>query len=137
MLVRAAEDAQEVTEALALRERVFCGEQGVELAAEQDGRDPEALHVVAFGDGTLVGTCRVLLDGEVARLGRMAVEPDLRNRGIGAAVLEEAERRARESGARAMRLHAQVAAEDARSAAQQAQDAYAVERALVALRNLA
>ena len=111
MLVRAAEDAQEVTEALALRERVFCGEQGVDFAAEQDGRDPEALHVVAFGDGALVGTCRVLLDGDVARLGRMAVAPELRRQGVGAAVLDEAERQAREAGAATMRLHAQAAAE--------------------------
>jgi predicted GNAT family N-acyltransferase len=111
VLVRAAEDAQEVTEALALRERVFCGEQGVDFGAERDGRDPEALHVVAFGEGALVGTCRVLLDGDVARLGRMAVEPGLRGHGIGAAVLDEAERQARAAGARSMRLHAQAAAE--------------------------
>ena len=111
MVVRTARDEAEVAAALDLRERVFCGEQGVELAAERDGRDDEALHVVALEDGHVVGTCRVLVDGEVARLGRMAVEPGLRGRGLGAAVLAEAEASARAAGGRRMRLHAQLAAE--------------------------
>lgn len=96
---------------MTLRERVFCGEQGVSLDAERDGRDEEALHVVAVEGGTVVGTCRLLLDGEIARLGRMAVERDLRGRGIGGEVLRAAEDAARAAGARTMRLHAQRAAE--------------------------
>jgi hypothetical protein len=40
--VRAARDEAEVEAALALREDVFCGEQGVSLADERDGRDAEA-----------------------------------------------------------------------------------------------
>ena len=91
-----------------LRERVFCGEQGVSLEAERDGRDPEALHVVAFADGRLLGTCRVLLEGDDARLGRMAVAPDVRGRGVGSAVLHAAEQLARDAGARRMTLHAQT-----------------------------
>ena len=108
--VRPAADAAEVEAALDLRYRVFCGEQGVTLAADQDGLDPEALHVVAFEDGRLVGTCRVVFDNGVARLGRMAVEPDLRGRGVGAAVLEVAEQESRAAGAHRIRLHAQTAA---------------------------
>ena len=94
--------------ALDLRERVFCGEQGVRLAAERDGRDADALHVVAVEDGTVLGTCRLVFDGDLARFGRRAVEARARGRGIGAALLAEAERHARERGARLMRLHAQT-----------------------------
>jgi predicted GNAT family N-acyltransferase len=108
--VRPARGPDEVEAALELRYRVFCEEQGVTLAADQDGRDPEALHIVAFDDGRLAGTCRVLFDDGLARLGRMAVEPDLRGRGIGAAVLDEAERTSRQAGAERIRLHAQTAA---------------------------
>jgi predicted GNAT family N-acyltransferase len=108
MVVRAAGDPHEVAAALELRKRVFCGEQGVSLEAERDGRDREALHVVALAKDGVLGTCRVLVDGEVARLGRMAVAPDLRGRGIGTAVLREAEELARDAGARWMMLHAQV-----------------------------
>lgn len=107
--VRPAEPA-EIAAALALRHRVFCDEQGVTLAAEQDGRDPDALHVVALDGARLVGTCRLLFDDGVARLGRMAVEPGLRGRGVGAALLEHAEAEARAAGAHKIRLHAQTTA---------------------------
>ena len=108
MEIRPARDAGEVEQALSLRERVFCGEQGVELAAERDGRDGEALQVVAVDEGGgVVGTCRVLVDREVGRLGRMAVAREARGRGVGAAILAAAERSAVEAGARLMRLHAQ------------------------------
>ena len=107
--MRAARTDDEVHAALRLRYRVFCEEQGVDLAAEQDGRDPEALQLVALGDGRVLGTCRVLLDDGLARLGRMAVEPGHRGRGIGGALLAEADRAMRDSGARRIRLHAQTA----------------------------
>ena len=110
MDVRGAADRGEVEEAMRLRERVFCGEQGVPLAAERDGRDAGALHVVALEDGALVGTCRLLFDGDAALLGRLAVDPGARRRGVGEAILAEAERCARAAGARRVSLHAQVAA---------------------------
>jgi predicted GNAT family N-acyltransferase len=108
--VREARDRSEVEEALELRRRVFCEEQGVTPAADRDGRDGEALHLVAVEDGAVVGTCRLLLDGERARLGRMAVEADRRGRGIGAHLLEATERAAVRAGARRVTLHAQSAA---------------------------
>jgi predicted GNAT family N-acyltransferase len=89
---------------------VFCGEQGVSPAAERDGRDREATHVVALDDGEVVGTCRLLLRGDTARLGRMAVAQGRRGQGLGAAILREAERAAREVGASRMALHAQLPA---------------------------
>jgi predicted GNAT family N-acyltransferase len=108
--VRRAAGPAEIEAALDLRYRVFCGEQGVGLEADQDGLDPEALHLVAFDGERLVGTCRLLFGDGVARLGRMAVDPDARGRGIGAAVLEDAERESRAAGVDRIRLHAQVAA---------------------------
>jgi ElaA protein len=108
--VRRATTQAEVAAALELRERVFCGEQGVSLEADQDGLDPEALHVIALDGQHVVGTCRLLFSDDGARLGRMAVTPAMRGRGLGAAVLEQAEREARAAGAGRMTLHAQVAA---------------------------
>ena len=60
----------------------------------------------------MLGTCRVLVDGEIGRLGRMAVEARSRGRGLGPAILAAAERSARDAGARLMRLHAQRYIED-------------------------
>lgn len=108
--MREARTREEVASALRLRRQVFCIEQGVDPAADQDGLDGEALHVVAFDETRVIGTCRVLVADGVARLGRMAVEPELRGRGAGSAILAEAERIAHAAGAQAVRLHAQVAA---------------------------
>jgi predicted GNAT family N-acyltransferase len=108
--VRPAETSEEIDAALRLRERVFAVEQGVRPEADRDGRDPQATHLVAVNDGRVVGTCRLVFQGDVARLGRMAVEQQLRGHGVGAAILREAEREAIAGGARRISLHAQLAA---------------------------
>jgi ElaA protein len=108
--VREARTHHEIEAALRLRRRVFCVEQGVDPAADQDGLDDEALHVLALDGARVVGTCRLLVSDRVARLGRLAVEPDLRGHGAGTALLAEAERIARAAGADTVRLHAQLAA---------------------------
>jgi predicted GNAT family N-acyltransferase len=91
---------------------VFCGEQGVSLEADRDGRDGEALHIVAVDGARVVATCRLLFRGRVARLGRLAVEPDRRGEGIAGAVLAEADRAALAGGADTISLHAQTYARD-------------------------
>ena len=85
-------------------------EQGVDQAADRDGRDHEAAQLVAERDGQIVGTCRLLLDCGVARLGRMAVSRSVRGQGVGALLLEEADRVAAAGGADHILLHAQVVA---------------------------
>jgi predicted GNAT family N-acyltransferase len=106
--VRETISDEEVTAALALRSRVFCDEQGVSFEADQDGRDPEATHIVAVDDGAVIGTCRLLFRGPVARLGRLAVEPERRGDGVAAAILREADRVAVDAGAETIALHAQT-----------------------------
>jgi predicted GNAT family N-acyltransferase len=109
--VREARTEDEVAAALALRSRVFCDEQGVSFEADQDGRDPEATHIVAVDGGTVIGTCRLLFRGPVARLGRLAVEAARRGDGIAAAILREADRVAVDAGAETIALHAQTYAQ--------------------------
>jgi predicted GNAT family N-acyltransferase len=110
--VRESRTDDELTAALDLRERVFCEEQGVSMEADRDGRDQEATHIVAVDDGRVIGTCRLLFRAGVARLGRLAVEPDRRGDGVGAAILREADRLARDAGADAISLHAQTYAKE-------------------------
>jgi predicted GNAT family N-acyltransferase len=110
--VRVASTDGEVAAALALRERIFCGEQGVSFEADQDGRDPEATHIVAVDDGVVIGTCRLLFGGDVARLGRLAVEQDRRGDGVAGAILREADRVSADAGARTIALHAQTYAQE-------------------------
>jgi len=115
--VRPTRDRDEIDQALTLREQVFCVEQGVPLAADQDGLDDAAIQIVAVESGRVIGTCRVLVEDRIGRLGRMAVEAPARGRGLGAAILAAAEQSARDAGASLMRLHAQRYVEDLYAAA--------------------
>jgi len=109
--VRTARDESEVEAALALRYDVFCVEQGVSLEEERDGRDAEALHLVVVDGGMVVATCRLLAEGSEVKLGRMAVATSHRGRRLAAALLVEADTRARELGARRIVLAAQLTAQ--------------------------
>ena len=111
MEVRKARTKSELAAALELRERVFCGEQGVSFEADQDGRDGEATHIVAMDDDVVIGTCRLLFRGQVARLGRLAVERDRRGESVAAEILREADRIAMQAGSESIALHAQTYAQ--------------------------
>jgi len=94
---------------LQIRYRVFVHEQGVPLELEQDAQDPRALHLLAWSEERkAVGCARLLPDGQI---GRLAVLPTWRRRGIGSALLRELIHCARARGQDAVFLHAQCAAE--------------------------
>jgi predicted GNAT family N-acyltransferase len=98
--------------ALKLREEVFCGEQGVPRELEVDGLDDEALHLLACPAGSreVVGTLRLLMDGVEAKVGRVAVAPDWRSRGVASRMLGAALAMAVQRGCRSARLAAQLRA---------------------------
>jgi predicted GNAT family N-acyltransferase len=110
--VRQARDDAEVAAAMDLRVRVFVDEQGVSPEEELDHLDEASLQIVGLDDTGVIATCRLrdLGDSEW-KLERMAVDRRRRGFGVGARLLEGAEREARESGAREMVLHAQRRAE--------------------------
>jgi ElaA protein len=101
---------EQLPPALALREEVFVREQGVAREEEIDGRDGEALHLLARerGSGEVVGTLRLLFDGRVAKIGRVAVARPFRRRGIAAGMLALALTEAAARGATRARLAAQL-----------------------------
>jgi predicted GNAT family N-acyltransferase len=105
-----ARDDAERAAALAVRQEVFCREQGVPLEEELDGFDDDALHLVARAgrDARVIGTLRLLLDERRAKVGRVAVERDWRRRGIAGRMLEAALAMARERGCTEARLAAQT-----------------------------
>lgn len=70
-----------------LRRQVFVGEQNVPLDEEVDGRDADALHFLARVDGAALGTARVLVSGDTAKIGRVCVLAPARGTGLGAALM--------------------------------------------------
>ena len=91
-----------------LRHEVFCVEQGVPVELEQDASDAGAIHLVAVDGGEVIGTCRLVPDGDSWTLGRMAVRADRRAGGVGRDLLHHAHERARKGGAHRVTLSAQV-----------------------------
>jgi ElaA protein len=110
--VRRVGGKAEMAAVLDLRHEVFCGEQGVPEYEELDGRDRDAMHLVAIADGRLLGTCRVLFVGSTAQFSRLAVRRSARRRGIATALLEAAEDETRAAGGRRLVLHAQTYARE-------------------------
>ncbi len=109
--IRRPRDARERDDAMALRQEVFVGEQGVPPEGEIDAADASAIHLVAVddADAAVLGTCRLLDDGDgVMRVGRLCVRASARRRGVAAGLLGEAEREARAAGARILAMHAQT-----------------------------
>jgi len=91
-----------------LRVRVFVEEQGVDPSEELDELDASSLQIVAVDERAVIATCRLRdLGAGRWKLERMVVERRLRGSGVGARLLEGAEREAHERGAAEMVLNAQ------------------------------
>lgn len=112
--IRRADGSAEMDQLLDLRHRVFCVEQGVPKHEEIDGRDGDAVHLVAVRseDGRVLGTCRLLFVDRTVQLSRLAVEPEARRQGIATALLRAADREAEAARAKRIVLHAQTYARE-------------------------
>jgi putative N-acetyltransferase (TIGR04045 family) len=110
--IRWSEGQHDLEHAIALREQVFCVEQGVSREEEIDGRDPEALHLVALEPQgqRVIGTLRLLFNGASVKVGRVAVDQAWRGHGIASRMLAVALDRARAEGCTRARLAAQLQA---------------------------
>lgn len=101
---------EELAEAYAVRIRVFVDEQGVPEDIEIDELDETADHFLARLDGRPVGAGRLIVQGGVGMLGRLAVLSETRGTGLGAALVRAIEERARDRGLSGIELHAQTQA---------------------------
>jgi predicted GNAT family N-acyltransferase len=91
-----------------IRLDVFVHEQGVPESLEWDAQDAAAVHLLALdGAGRPIGTARLLPTGQI---GRMAVLPEWRGRGVGGALLREILAIAADGGYPDIFLNAQTSA---------------------------
>jgi ElaA protein len=83
---------------LAMREAIFVVEQGC-VYQELDGLDKIALHLLAVQSENVVACLRILPPSETeagVRIGRVAVSPGWRNRGLARLMMQKAVVKARE-----------------------------------------
>ena len=92
----------------ALRRTVFVEEQSVPEAEEMDDLDGQAIHLLACDGDRPVGTARVLIRGDIGKIGRVCVLPDQRGTGLGAALIRAALDLLRRQGVAQARLGSQT-----------------------------
>ncbi len=95
-----------------IRVEVFVKEQG--FNEEFDTVDLHAYHFVAYDQNERpIGTCRIFTEdnSDIYYLGRLAVLKEVRAGGVGRALLNCAEDKARELGAVELKLHSQCRAQ--------------------------
>lgn len=92
-----------------IRGAVFVAEQRVPIAEEWDERDTTAEFLLAKEGDVPVGTVRLVDQGAgVGLLGRMAVLPEGRGKGVGGALVRAVGDLAGEMGLKRIELHAQT-----------------------------
>lgn len=91
-----------------LRRRVFIEEQGVSEAEEMDDLDEIALHMLGWAGDQPVATARMVITGDMAKIGRVCVLRAHRGTGAGAAIMRGALDMLRERGIRTAKLASQV-----------------------------
>lgn len=92
-----------------LRRIVFIEEQGVSEAEELDDLDGSSIHLLATENDLPIGTARLQIKGDIAKIGRVCVLKAHRGTGLGAALIRAAIDEARgHAGVTTAKLGAQV-----------------------------
>lgn len=73
-----------------LRRVVFINEQNVSVEEEIDEHDNTAIHLLVQDDSGPLGTARIVVDGEIAKIGRVCVLQTARGRGLGVGLIQKA-----------------------------------------------
>ena len=100
---------KDLQRAFKLRREVFIGEQGVPAELELDEDDKRAIHFIVQTPEAVIGTCRLLLvNDNLAKVQRMAIKKEYRNKGVGSRLLSEVMDFAKKEGLEELLLHAQT-----------------------------
>ena len=92
-----------------LRIEIFVKEQGVPEENEFDDFDLQVPHLVIFSDGEAVATGRNIPYGEnTVKIGRIAVKKEKRGLHLGEKIVKELLRKAKEDGAKTVKVGAQT-----------------------------
>ncbi len=92
-----------------LRIEIFVKEQGVPEENEFDDFDLQVPHLVIFSEGEAVATGRNIPYGEnTVKIGRIAVKKEKRGLHLGEKIVKELLRKAKEDGAKTVKVGAQT-----------------------------
>jgi predicted GNAT family N-acyltransferase len=92
----------------AVRRAVFIEEQAIPEAEEWDAEDDTCVHLLAEDDVGPLGCARLIARGATAKIGRVAVMPRARGKGLGRRIMEVALEEARAANFTEVLLESQV-----------------------------
>jgi predicted GNAT family N-acyltransferase len=96
------------SQVMPIRHEIFIKEQKVPEELEWDEFDQNALHAIVKQENQVIGTARLIIDNTIAKIGRMAIQKEYRQQGIGQKLLLTLIKTAKEKGAQECVLHAQT-----------------------------
>jgi predicted GNAT family N-acyltransferase len=98
--IRRPASRAELEVALEIRRRVFVDEQKIPADIESDGKDSDAVHLVALEGDRVVATARLRREGAEGDgvIARVAVLPEYRGRSLGTELVRRLEREAAAAG---------------------------------------
>jgi len=103
-------DKDDLTDAHAIREKVFIEEQGVPEKDEHDGTDGACIHLVAYDNDQPISTGRIMVTRDDFIIGRVATLKSHRGQGVGTGVMQALIDACVSMGGERQILHAQLTA---------------------------
>ena len=108
VVIQVAQLPADLPQIFQIRYQVFQIEQGVDPALEFDGKDEQAIHLLAYLNQIAVGTARLrLLNPQTAKIERVAVLSEMRGLGIGKQIMETALEVLKSANVAEVQIHAQ------------------------------
>ncbi|MCY6353763.1 GNAT family N-acetyltransferase [Clostridium sp. ZS2-4] len=112
MQIKWSKGKEDLKDASMIREEVFVKEQNVPIEIEMDEFDDAAHHIVIYENHKPVTVGRLLEKGNHYVIGRVAVLKEFRGKQYGKIVMENILTKAKDLGAKEIRLHAQFYAKN-------------------------
>lgn len=97
-----------IADCFLVRKKVFIDEQQFSEELEFDEIDAKAYHLCIYNENKPIATARLFEENGVYHCGRICILSEYRGKGIGLALMQEIERKAKEFMAKTLVLSAQV-----------------------------
>lgn len=110
MHIRQAITQSDFFSLMLVRCRVFMCEQHIDPLLEIDEIDSSCIHYVIEENNTIIGTCRIIPDGDIWKIGRIAIDQPYRHKQYGTKLLQTMENLAIENKINKLVLGAQLQA---------------------------
>ncbi|MTI39896.1 GNAT family N-acetyltransferase [Fulvivirga lutimaris] len=103
--IKVVDSESDMAIAYAIRSAVFTDEQRIPAAVDIDGKDKNAVNILAWGDSKAIGTGRLYpVNDHLGEIARIAVAEEYRGAGVAKLIIQKLETLARKQGLKELTL---------------------------------